>query len=161
MLDAWCLMLDAWCRRLDVGCYRASSIKHQASSITHQASGIKHQSSSIKHQASSIKHQSSAKTRSMNNWYSLTRQFLNGASRNTEVWVWSRLVARWGGKDIGAEHCDCPLTQAMGPPRFDAGVGIGMLIGDRDYLARKYITWKNVWCFWSIWNSYPSFCRTY
>ena len=26
---------------------------------------------------------------------------------------------------------------ATGPPQSDAGVGIGMLIGDRDYIARK------------------------
>ena len=30
-----------------------------------------------------------------------------------------------------------PLNQATGPPQSDAGVGIGMLIGDRDYIARK------------------------
>ena len=30
-----------------------------------------------------------------------------------------------------------PLTQATGHSRLDAGVGIGMLIGDRDCLARK------------------------
>ena len=30
-----------------------------------------------------------------------------------------------------------PLNQATGPPQSDAGVGIGMLIGDREYIARK------------------------
>ena len=37
-----------------------------------------------------------------------------------------------------------PLTQATGPPRFDAGVGIGMLIGDRDYLAKRNETLHSV-----------------
>ena len=41
-----------------------------------------------------------------------------------------------------------PLNQATGPPRSNAGVGIGMLIGDRDYLARKQRNWQNfVSCF--------------
>ena len=29
------------------------------------------------------------------------------------------------------------FAKVSGPPRLDAGVRIGMLIGDRDYLARK------------------------
>ena len=35
------------------------------------------------------------------------------------------------------EEATGPPTQATGPPRSDAGVGIGMLMGDRDSLARK------------------------
>ena len=40
-------------------------------------------------------------------------------------------------------HCVCcslsagPLNQATGPPQSDAGVGSGMLIGERDYLAQN------------------------
>ena len=30
-----------------------------------------------------------------------------------------------------------PLNQATGPAQSDAGVGIGTLIGDRDYIVRK------------------------
>ena len=37
----------------------------------------------------------------------------------------------------GLNQATGPLNQATGPPQSDAGVEIGMLIGDRDYLARK------------------------
>ena len=30
-----------------------------------------------------------------------------------------------------------PLNQATGPPQSGAGVGIGILVGDREYIARK------------------------
>ena len=34
-------------------------------------------------------------------------------------------------------HFEPTFNQATGPPQSDAGVGIGMLIGDREYIARK------------------------
>ena len=40
-------------------------------------------------------------------------------------------------KDWSLNQATGPLNQATGPPQSDAGVGIGMLIGDRDYLAQK------------------------
>ena len=47
--------------------------------------------------------------------------------------------------------------------KSDAGVGIGTLIGDRDYLAQKYkngsCLHKTDSCFWSKLNSYSRFCN--
>ena len=43
----------------------------------------------------------------------------------------------WAPNLIPSNNATGPLNQATGPPQSDAGVGIGMLIGDRDYIARK------------------------
>ena len=49
------------------------------------------------------------------------------------IFLWFSYVFPKGWADAATG----PLNQATGPPQSDAGVGIGMLIGDRDFIARK------------------------
>ena len=56
-------------------------------------------------------------------------EIIDSAS-GTLIFVWLLCVAAVLG-------LPGPLNQATGPPQSDAGVGIGVLIGDRDSLTGK------------------------